>query len=649
MSVEFDAVTNLDDYTRLYQESIADPDAFWAKQAHRLHWDKAFTTVSHYSWDTAKIDIRWFADGELNVCYNCVDRHAEQQPNKTALIWEGNDPNQSLVISYQQLKEHVCRFSHALEQLGLKPGDRVILYMPMIVEATYAMLACARLGLVHSVVFGGFSARSLAGRIIDCGARTIITADVAIRGDRILPLKQWVEEALDIVDQSEHDNTVEKTIVVDNTLQKDIAQADQACVLKDNQLDYQALVKDQNAHHDAKAFAAEHPLFILYTSGSTGKPKGLVHTTGGYLCYAETTHRYIFDYREDDIYFCTADVGWITGHSYLVYGPLACGSTSVMFGGVPTWPDMGRFGQIIDKHKITVFYTSPTAIRTLLAQESTALKGSSRQSLRLLGSVGEPINPDVWNWYHNSFGQGRCPIVDTWWQTETGGILITALQGTGLQKPGSASRPFFGIVPAIVDEKHQEVPTNTNGELVVKASWPGQARDIWNDHALFIATYYARHPNMYFSGDGGRCDEEGDFWITGRIDDVLNVSGHRIGSAEVENAAVEHKAVAEAAVVGCPHPIKGEAIYLYVVATENYQDTQNSDEVRQHVRSVLGPIATPEYIHWTPDLPKTRSGKIMRRILRKIASGQTQDLGDITTLADHTIVDKLIAGAQKTT
>ena len=631
-------------YQSLYQRSLDDPEGFWAEQARRLDWERDFAKVSEVSWQPDDLYIKWFEDGRLNACVNCIDRHLPTHADKTALIWEGDNPEQQLRISYRELHANVCRLANALEEIGIGTGDRIVLYMPMVVEAVYAMLASARIGAIHSVVFGGFSALSLAERIRDCGARLVITADCGVRGNKLIPLKEWVDEALDGLAQ-QGEATVERTLVLRNSLQKDGAALDYEAPTRDGDIDYHEITGRQGSAHSAQAFDAETPLFILYTSGSTGKPKGLVHTTGGYLCYAHTTFRYIFEHRPEDIFFCTADIGWITGHSYLVYGPLANAATTVVFGGVPTYPDVGRFGQIIDKHKISLFYTSPTAVRTLLAQKSRALASSQRSSLRVLGTVGEPINPDVWRWYHDDFGLGQCPIVDTWWQTETGGVLITPLPGAGPQKGGSAGKPFLGIAPAVVDGEHRAVASETSGELCISASWPGQARDIWGNRELFISTYYSRHPGMYFSGDGARIDGDGDYWVTGRIDDVLNVSGHRLGSAEVEHAAVAHSRVSEAAVVGCPHPIKGEAIYLFVVPAEGVEaDDSESASLREHIRHQLGPIATPEWIQWTRMLPKTRSGKIMRRILRKVAVGEVDSIGDTSTLADPAAVEHLIDG-----
>ena len=626
------------------RQPLKDTDSFWASEARQLLWQRKFTQISNVSWQADNVSIEWFADGQLNACVNCVDRHLPEKADHTAIIWEGDDPGQDLHISYGELHRQVCRLANALESIGIGTGDRVVLYMPMIVEAVYAMLACARIGAVHSVVFGGFSAVSLAGRIRDSGAKLVITADCGVRGTKLIPLKQWVCEALDLLD-SDGGCPVEHTIVVDNHLQKQAANLDYHAPERAGDLDWTTLLDKSSDSHTAAAFDAETPLFILYTSGSTGKPKGLVHTTGGYLCYAASTFRHIFDHRAQDIFFCTADVGWITGHSYLVYGPLANAATTVVFGGVPTWPDAGRFGQIIDKHQVSLFYTSPTAIRALLAQKSTALAGSARSSLRILGTVGEPINPDVWRWYCDEFGLGQCPVVDTWWQTETGGVLITPLPDADAQKPGSAGQPFYGIRPAIVDADHQPVAAGCSGELIITASWPGQARDIWGDHPLFVSTYYSRHPGHYFTGDGARCDADGDYWVTGRIDDVLNVSGHRLGSAEIENAAVAHSSVVEAAAIGRAHPIKGEAIYIYVVASEDFNPgAEASKALIAHIRHQLGPVAAPDWIQWTTALPKTRSGKIMRRILRKIAAGQFADIGDTSTLADPDAVQKLIEG-----
>ena len=621
-------------YNKLYKQSVDDNEKFWAEQAASLAWDKPFSIVKDVSLEKEDLHIRWFEDGELNVCVNCVDRHLADRAEQTAIIFEGDQPDVSEYITYRELHTEVCKLANALEAIGVRAGDRVMLYMPMIPEAAYAMLACARIGAVHSVVFGGFSANALADRIADCGAKMVITADMGKRGSRVIPLKVSVDEALTF----DGTDCVEHVLVVKNT-------GDQINWVEGRDHWYEALIEVASAEHQAKPFPAEHPLFILYTSGSTGKPKGLQHTSAGYLLYSASTFRYVFDYQDGDIYWCTADVGWITGHSYIVYGPLAEGATTLMFEGVPNYPDLGRFGEVIDKHKVTQFYTAPTAIRLLMADSATALAGSKRSSLRILGTVGEPINPDVWRWYHDEFGLGQCPIVDTWWQTETGGHMITPLPGATALKPGSASNPFFGIQPALVDQNSDILDGENSGHLVILDSWPGQARTIWGDHKRFIETYFTTHEGMYFTGDGARRDEDGYYWITGRVDDVLNVSGHRLGTAEIESALISHEAVVEAAVVGFPHDIKGEAIYVYVTAISGIETSEEtSAELRAHVRKVLGPIATPDMIQWTSGLPKTRSGKIMRRILRKIAHNDFENLGDTSTLAEPGVVDALIDG-----
>jgi acetyl-CoA synthetase len=621
-------------YDELYQLSVENNEEFWLVQAASLAWAKPFSIVKDVSFAKDDLHIRWFEDGELNVCVNCVDRHLENRAEQTAIIFEGDQPDVSRHISYRELHAEVCKLANALEALGVQAGDRVMLYMPMIPEAAYAMLACARIGAIHSVVFGGFSANALADRISDCGATTVITADQGNRGSKTIALKASVDEALGF----DGTDSLENVVVVKCT-GAGIDWVDG----RDHW--YEDITANAGGQHTAKAFSAEHPLFILYTSGSTGQPKGLQHSSAGYLLYSAATFRYVFDYQQGDIYWCTADVGWITGHSYIIYGPLAAGATTLMYEGVPNYPDLGRFGQVIDKHRVTQFYTAPTAVRLLMADSATALAGSERSSLRILGTVGEPINPDVWRWYHDEFGLGQCPIVDTWWQTETGGHMITALPGATALKPGSATVPFFGIQPALVDERSDIVDGENSGHLVILDSWPGQARTIWGDHDRFIQTYFTTHEDMYFSGDGARRDEDGYYWITGRVDDVLNVSGHRLGTAEIESALVSHPAVAEAAVVGYPHDIKGEAIYVYVAAVAGFEPTsESSSELRGHVRKVLGPVATPDLIQWTPGLPKTRSGKIMRRILRKIAYNDFSNLGDISTLAEPGVVDALIEG-----
>lgn len=622
------------EYTALYRESVEDNEGFWEKQAARLDWSKPFSKVKDVSFAKDDLHIRWYEDGELNVCVNCVDRHLPERADQTAIIWEADEPGHSQHISYQQLHEEVCRLANGLESMGVKKGDRVVLYMPMIPEAAYAMLACARIGAVHSVVFGGFSASALADRLDDCEAKLVITASEGVRGGKSIPLKSSVDEALELSAR----NTVKHVLVVETT-----HNSGKSWHTWD--VDYQTLVSQQSTHHQAATINAEDPLFILYTSGSTGKPKGLQHACGGYLVFAATTYYYTFDHREGEVYWCTADVGWITGHTYIVYGPLANGATTLMFEGVPNYPHMGRFGDIIDEHQVNVFYTAPTAIRTLMAKAEEATSSSKRASLRIMGTVGEPINPEVWRWYHTVFGHGNCPIVDTWWQTETGGHMMTPLPYATKAKPGSACTPFFGIQPQLVDTNSDILQGEASGHLVILDSWPGQARTIWNDHARFIETYFTTHEGMYFTGDGARRDEDGYFWITGRVDDVLNVSGHRLGTAELESALVSHPDVAEAAVVGFPHDIKGEAIYVYVSPMDGVQlSDASTNELKQHVRVQLGPVATPDLVQWVPGLPKTRSGKIMRRILRKIAADDFENLGDTSTLNDPGIVDVLIDG-----
>jgi acetyl-CoA synthetase len=620
------------DYERLYAESIENPDSFWAGVADRLDWNKAPSKISDVSFDPKDLHIRWYEDGVLNVTSNCLDRHLAERGDKTAIIFEGDDPNESRRISYRELHAEVCKFANTLKHLGVTKGDRVAIYLPMIPEAAIAMLACARIGAIHSVVFGGFSPDSLAGRIADFTAKLVITADEGTRGGKKIALKTNVDAAL----ERPGTNSVETVIVVRRT---------GASVPMQSPRDryYHHLMDGQTAECPAEPVEAEHPLFILYTSGSTGKPKGVLHTTGGYLVYASYTHECVFDLREDDVYWCTADVGWITGHSYVVYGPLANGATTVMFDGVPNYPDYSRFWDVVDKHKVTLFYTAPTAIRALMREGEAPVKKASRASLRLLGTVGEPINPEAWEWYYRVVGDERCPIVDTWWQTETGGILITPLPGAIDAKPGSATLPFFGIQPAIVDANGEVQQGATEGNLLITNSWPGQMRTVYGDHQRFIETYFSAYPGNYFTGDGVRRDEDGYYWITGRVDDVINVSGHRIGTAEVESALVAHAKVAEAAVVGCPHDIKGQGIYAYLTLVSGIE---GSDELRKElvawVRKEIGPIATPDYIQWAPGLPKTRSGKIMRRILRKIGENLPDQLGDISTLADPGVVKSLV-------
>lgn len=628
-------------YQSTYQQSIEDSDSFWAEQGNHLHWEKPFSKVKDVSLAKEDLHIRWYEDGELNVCINCVDRHLADKAEQTAIIFEGDSPNESQSISYRELHREVCKLANVLQDMGMQAGDRIMLYMPMIPQAAYAMLACARIGVIHSVVFGGFSANALADRIKNCSAKMVITADVSKRGTKEIALKASVDEALCFAGT----DCVEKVLVVENSTSKNSATENNIQWIGNRDVSYAQAMAVASSEHIAKSFPAEHPLFILYTSGSTGKPKGLQHASAGYLTYAASTFRYVFDYQPGDIYWCTADVGWITGHSYIIYGPLAEGATTLMYEGVPSYPSLSRFGEIIDKHQVTQFYTAPTAIRLLMADSDNALAGSQRKSLRILGTVGEPINPDVWLWYYHEFGHSQCPIVDTWWQTETGGHMITALPGATVLKPGAASNPFFGIQPALVDNQSNILAGQSSGHLVILNSWPGQARTIWGDHRRFIETYFTTHEGMYFTGDGARRDGDGYYWITGRVDDVLNVSGHRLGTAEIESALISHPTVAEAAVVSYPHDIKGEAIYVYVTAICGYNaSTDLTMELRNHVRKVMGPIATPDLIQWTQGLPKTRSGKIMRRILRKIAHNDFNNLGDISTLAEPGVVNALIEG-----
>ncbi|CAI9414240.1 Acetyl-coenzyme A synthetase [Pleomorphomonas sp. T1.2MG-36] len=619
-----------DKYLELYRRSIDDPDGFWASMAGRLDWIKPFTRVKNTSYDPHHVSIRWYEDGILNVAYNCVDRHADRTPDKVAILWEGDDPAEQRAITYRELQEEVCRFANVLKEAGVRRGDRVTIYLPMIPEAAFAMLAVVRIGAVHSAVFAGFSPDSIAGRIRDAGSSLVITADEGIRGGRRVPLKANVDAAL------EKCPDVSKVLVVRRT-GKPVNMQDGRDVYYDD------AAKDVATDCPVSPMGAEDPLFVLYTSGSTGSPKGVLHTTGGYLVYASLTHQWVFDCHDDDIYWCTADVGWVTGHSYVIYGPLANGATTLMFEGVPSHPNPSRFWEVIDRHKVTIFYTAPTAIRSLMAHGEDAVKSTSRTSLRILGTVGEPINPEAWLWYHRVVGDGRCPIVDTWWQTETGGILITPLPGATRLKPGSATRPFFGVEPAIVDALGNVLEGPAEGNLVLLTSWPGQMRTVYGDHDRFVQTYFSAYKGMYFTGDGARRDEDGYYWITGRVDDVINVAGHRMGTAEVESALVAHPKVAEAAVVGYPHDIKGQGIYAYVTLMEGETPTDTlASELTQWVRKEIGPIASPDKIQFAVGLPKTRSGKIMRRILRKIAEDDFGSLGDTSTLADPSVVTDLI-------
>ena len=623
-------------YEEMYARSLADNEGFWAEQAQRIDWIKPFTKVKDVSFAKDDLHIRWFEDGTLNVCYNCVDRHLDAKGDDVAIIWEGDDPERDLSITYADLHARVCKFANSLKALGAKKGDRITIYMPMIPEAAYAMLACARIGAIHSVVFGGFSADALAGRIHDCESNIVITADEGVRGGKRVALKANVDAAAERPEVT----TLEKVLVVRNTGADINWVADRDVWLHEleNQVDADCPCEEMNA---------EDPLFILYTSGSTGKPKGVLHTTGGYLVYAAMTHEYVFDYRPGDIYWCTADVGWVTGHSYIVYGPLANGAVTLMFEGVPNYPTASRFWEICDKHQVNICYTAPTAIRALMREGDDPVKRTSRKSLRLLGSVGEPINPEAWEWYYHVVGEGRCPIVDTWWQTETGGILISPLPGATDLKPGSATRPLFGIKPAIVNGEGEHLEGVAEGNLIITESWPGQMRTVYGDHARFFATYFSAYEGNYFTGDGARRDEDGYYWITGRVDDVINVSGHRMGTAEVESALVSHRDVAEAAVVGYPHDIKGQGIYAYVTLMGGVEANDAlKGELQQWVRKEIGAIAKPDLLQWAPGLPKTRSGKIMRRILRKIAADDFGDLGDPSTLADPAVVDDLIDNRQ---
>jgi len=625
-------------YFDLYERSIKDPEGFWAEHGKRLDWIKPYSKVKDVSFDRNNLHIRWFHDGMLNVSANCIDRHLAKRRDQVAIIWEGDDPSESKNITYGQLHEEVCRFANVLKAQGVKKGDRVTIYLPMIPEAAYAMLACARIGAVHSVVFGGFSPDSLAGRIVDAESTFVITADEGLRGGKAVPLKENTDKAIDIA--ARNHVMVKKVLVVRRTGAK-IGWAPG----RDFWMEEEAA--SVSADCPAEAMKAEDPLFILYTSGSTGKPKGVLHTTGGYLVQASMTHQYVFDYREGEIYWCTADVGWVTGHSYILYGPLANGATTLMFEGIPTYPSPARFWEVIDKHKVTIFYTAPTAIRSLMGAGTDHVKKTSRASLRILGSVGEPINPEAWIWYYENVGDSRCPIVDTWWQTETGGILITPLPGATALKPGSATRPFFGVQPALVDAEGAILEGAAEGNLVITDSWPGQMRTVYGDHERFVQTYFSAYKGMYFTGDGCRRDADGYYWITGRVDDVINVSGHRMGTAEVESALVAHPKVSEAAVVGYPHDLKGQGIYVYVTLMAGEQPSEElAKELRAWVRQEIGPIASPDLIQFAPGLPKTRSGKIMRRILRKIAEDSFENLGDTSTLADPAVVDDLIENRQ---
>jgi len=621
-----------DGYDEMYRRSIEHNEEFWAEQAECIDWIKPFTKVKDVSFSRDDLHVRWYYDGSLNICYNCVDRHLETKRDDTAIIWEGDDPNRDQTITYGELYDRVCAFANSLKALGAKKGDRITLYMPMIPEAAVAMLACARIGAVHSIVFGGFSPEALAGRISDCESNIVITADEGLRGAKSIPLKANVDAAAQHPDVT----TLEKVLVVKNT-GADIDWTDG----RDHWLHDLAETVDKDC--PCEEMNAEDPLFILYTSGSTGKPKGVLHTTGGYIVYAAMTFKYVFDYHPGDVYWCTADVGWVTGHTYIVYGPLANGAITVMFEGIPNYPSASRFWEVCDKHQVNICYTAPTAIRALMREGDEPVTRTSRKSLRLLGSVGEPINPEAWEWYYNVVGDGRCPIVDTWWQTETGGALISPLPGATDLKPGSASKPLFGIQLQVVDNEGNVLEGAAEGLLVITDSWPGQMRSVYGDHQRFVDTYFATFDDKYFTGDGVKRDEDGYYWITGRVDDVLNISGHRMGTAEVESALVSHKAVAEAAVVGYPHEIKGQGIYCYVTVMDGVEPSDElMGELKKWVRKEIGPIATPDLIQWAPGLPKTRSGKIMRRILRKVAANDYSNLGDTSTLADPSVVEHLI-------
>ncbi|MGA8386534.1 MAG: acetate--CoA ligase [Pseudolabrys sp.] len=621
-------------YKEMYDRSIKDPNGFWAEQAKRIDWIKPFSKVKNTSYDPHNVSIKWFEDGTLNVSYNCVDRHLAKRGDQTALLWEGDDPKDDKKLTYKQLHAEVCRFANVLKARGVKKGDRVTIYLPMITETAVAMLACARIGAIHSVVFGGFSPDSLAGRIDDCKSDVVITADEGVRGGRKIPLKANTDAACDKVGH------VKSVIVVRHTGEKVNMRAGRDVY-------YDDLAKTVPADCPCEEMSAEDPLFILYTSGSTGKPKGVLHTTGGYLVYTALTHQYVFDYHDGDIYWCTADVGWVTGHSYIVYGPLCNGAITMMFEGVPNYPSVSRFWEVCDKHKVNIIYTAPTALRALMQAGDGPVKKTSRKSLRLLGTVGEPINPEAWEWYYHVVGENRCPIVDTWWQTETGGILITPLPGATKLKPGSATRPFFGVIPQLVDTEGKELQGAASGNLCIADAWPGQMRTVYGDHQRFIDTYFKAYPGKYFTGDGCRRDADGYYWITGRVDDVINVAGHRLGTAEVESALVAHPKVSEAAVVGYPHDIKGQGIYAYVTLMAGEKPSEDlRKELVGWVRKEIGPIASPDLIQFAPGLPKTRSGKIMRRILRKIAEDEYGNLGDTSTLADPAVVDDLVNNRQ---
>ena len=628
------ALIDNETYQAMYAESIADPESFWNKHGKRIDWIKPYTKIKNTKYSKEDVSIKWYEDGTLNACWNCVDRHLEEYGDQIAIIWEGDEPDQSANITYKQLHEEVCLFANTLKANGVRKGDRVTIYMPMIPEAAYAMLACARIGAVHSVVFGGFSPEALAGRILDCESTCVITADEGVRGGKKIPLKANTDEALAKCPD------VSAVVVVKRT-------GGDITMTAGRDVWYHEEKTKASSDCPAEEMSAEDPLFILYTSGSTGKPKGVLHTTGGYMVYASMTHEYVFDYKPGEVYWCSADVGWVTGHTYIVYGPLSNRATTVMFEGVPNYPDSSRFWQACDKHQVNIFYTAPTALRALMREGDAPVKSASRKSIRLLGSVGEPINPEAWLWYYNVVGDGRCPIVDTWWQTETGGALITPLPGATALKPGSATRPFFGIKPVLMDTDGKVLEGATSGNLCLEDSWPGQMRTVYGDHQRFIDTYFVQYPGTYFTGDGCRRDEDGYYWITGRVDDVLNVSGHRLGTAEIESALVAHPDVAEAAVVGYPHDIKGQGIYCYITLNAGLTgDDDLKKTLVQWVRKEIGPVAAPDLLQFAPGLPKTRSGKIMRRILRKIAEDDFSNLGDTSTLADPGVVEDLIDNRQ---
>lgn len=630
--VAANAWINKEQYAAMYKESIENPDAFWGEQGKRIDWIKPYTQVKNTSFASNNVDIRWYEDGTLNASYNCIDRHLEKHADTPAIIWEGDNPSESRTLTYRDLYHEVCRFANGLKKLGVKKGEVVTLYMPMVPEAAIAMLACARIGAIHSVIFGGFSPDAIASRVIESDSRVVITADEGYRGGRNVPLKENVDDGL----TNPKVKSVEHVVVLKRT-------GGHVDWHEGRDIWWDDVIEGCADECPIEEMNAEDPLFILFTSGSTGAPKGLKHTTGGYMVYAAMTHQYIFDYKQGEVFWCTADVGWITGHTYIIYGPLANAGTTLMFEGVPSYPDYGRFGEVCDKHQVNIFYTAPTAVRALMAQGEDVMKSSKRTSIRILGSVGEPINPEAWEWYYRVMGNSKCPIVDTWWQTENGGILIAPLVGVTDLKPGCASIPFFGVKPAIIDAEGKYLEGEAEGNLVITDSWPGQGRDLWGDHERFVQTYFTTYEDVYFTGDGCRRDADGLYWITGRVDDVINVSGHRMGTAEVESAMVAHPAVAEAAVVGYPHDIKGQGIYVYVTLNESFEE---SDELKKElikwVRKEIGPIASPDLIQFSAGLPKTRSGKIMRRILRKIAANETDGLGDTSTLADPSVVDDLI-------